>query len=84
MFRGIYVIYDKVSQEYSGITLHKTDDAAMRYARNALGESFDVSDYELCKIGEIDMNNPFYINSVEKVQLRVPISEDGRMPLSEV
>nr|QJB21692.1 MAG: nonstructural protein [Microvirus sp.] len=54
---GLYVIKDKVADDYSPIFQAINNGVAIRNACVSLINVHDVRDYELIKVGEVDVRN---------------------------
>ena len=67
MKHGIYTIYNKVEGVYSPLDIASNDTIAIRRFKSALNSDKVIykSDFELYKVGEIDISN-FQLLPVEK------------------
>lgn len=72
---GLYAIYDRVAEECGPVFSAKNDGVAMRGFRDLLQQVSDKSEYQLVRLGKVDMHSLKLSVEVTPVEITLPPSQ---------
>lgn len=57
MLNNVYVVYNTLSKRYGDVVAYPTDSFALARLQKVLSQQSDLSEFELCRVGSIDVDS---------------------------
>lgn len=84
MQNKIYVLYDKLAQQYLNVSTFATDAVAVYEMQKMFQKTPEAQDrFELCRCGSIDIQTGV-VTSESPVRLNVPLPDVASVPIAEL